>query len=61
MKEKVIGIMGGMGPEAGIDLFSRITSQTHAKCDTDHLHVILDLSLIHIFCTWASAPWTVTV
>ncbi|WP_455582151.1 cysteate racemase [Dysosmobacter sp.] len=42
MKEKVIGIMGGMGPEAGIDLFSRITSQTHAKCDTDHLHVILD-------------------
>ena len=42
MKEKVIGIMGGMGPEAGIDLFSRITRETHAKCDTDHLHIIVD-------------------
>lgn len=41
-KEKVIGIMGGMGPEAGADLFLRITQATHAKCDTDHLHIILD-------------------
>jgi len=42
MKEKVIGIMGGMGPEAGADLFLRITEKTHAKSDTDHLHIILD-------------------
>lgn len=42
MKEKVIGIMGGMGPEAGADLFNRITQKTQAKCDTDHLHIILD-------------------
>ena len=42
MSEKVIGIMGGMGPEAGADLFLRITAATHAKCDTDHLHIILD-------------------
>ena len=42
MKEKVVGIMGGMGPEAGVDLFSRSTAETHAKCDTDHLHIILD-------------------
>lgn len=41
-KEKVIGIMGGMGPEAGADLFLRITQATHAKCDTDHLHIIMD-------------------
>lgn len=41
-KEKVIGIMGGMGPEAGADLFLRITQATHAKSDTDHLHIILD-------------------
>lgn len=42
MSEKVIGIMGGMGPEAGADLFLRITAATHAKTDTDHLHIILD-------------------
>ncbi len=42
MSEKVIGIMGGMGPEAGADLFLRITAATHAKCDEDHLHIILD-------------------
>ncbi len=42
MAEKVIGIMGGMGPEAGADLFLRITAKTNAKCDTDHLHIILD-------------------
>ena len=42
MSEKVIGIMGGMGPEAGADLFLRITAATHAQKDTDHLHIILD-------------------
>lgn len=40
--EKVIGIMGGMGPEAGADLFLQITKATHAKTDTDHLHIIMD-------------------
>ena len=42
MSEKVIGIMGGMGPEAGADLFLRITKATHAKRDEDHLHIIMD-------------------
>ncbi len=42
MSEKVIGIMGGMGPEAGADLFLQITAATHAKTDTDHLHIIMD-------------------
>lgn len=41
-KEKVIGIMGGMGPEAGADIFLNITKATHAKCDEDHLHIIMD-------------------
>ena len=41
-REKIIGIMGGMGPEAGADLFLRITAATHAKTDTDHIHIILD-------------------
>lgn len=42
MREKVIGIMGGMGPEAGADLFLQITKATHAKSDAEHLHIIMD-------------------
>ena len=42
MKEKVIGILGGMGPEATLDCYSRIISSTPAKTDQDHLRVIID-------------------
>lgn len=42
MKEKVVGILGGMGPEATIDLFAKIVEETHAKCDEDHLRIIVD-------------------
>ena len=42
MKEKVVGILGGMGPEATIDLFSRIVQASHAQKDEDHLRIIID-------------------
>ncbi len=42
MKEKVIGILGGMGPEATVDCYSRIISNTPAKTDQEHLRVIID-------------------
>ena len=42
MREKVVGILGGMGPEATIDLFAKIVEETHAKCDEDHLRIIID-------------------
>ncbi|MGQ9726298.1 MAG: aspartate/glutamate racemase family protein [Candidatus Bathycorpusculaceae bacterium] len=42
MKEKVIGILGGMGPEATADLFMRIIRETPAKKDQEHLRVIID-------------------
>ncbi len=42
MKEGVIGILGGMGPEATADLFYRIIRATPAKKDQDHLRVIID-------------------
>ncbi|MCE5241997.1 MAG: amino acid racemase [Desulfobacteraceae bacterium] len=42
MKDKIIGILGGMGPEATIDLFARIVKHTHAKKDDDHLRIIID-------------------
>jgi aspartate racemase len=41
VKENVIGIVGGMGPQAGIDLFSYILSHTTASTDQEHLPVIV--------------------
>ena len=41
MVEKVIGVLGGMGPEATIAFYSRITAHTGAKRDQDHLNVII--------------------
>jgi aspartate racemase len=42
MKEKVIGILGGMGPEATLDCYSKIISNTPAKTDQEHLRVVID-------------------
>jgi len=42
MKEKAIGILGGMGPEATLDCYSKIIGNTPAKKDQDHLRVIID-------------------
>jgi len=41
-KEKVIGILGGMGPEATADLFLRIIKATPVQRDQDHLRIIID-------------------
>jgi aspartate racemase len=42
MEEKVIGILGGMGPEATVDCFAKIVRNTPARKDQDHLRVIID-------------------
>lgn len=42
MRDKIVGILGGMGPEATIDLFARIVKETKAKSDEDHLRIIVD-------------------
>jgi aspartate racemase len=42
MSEKVIGILGGMGPEATVDCFDKIIKNTPAAKDQDHLRVIID-------------------
>lgn len=42
MAEKVIGILGGMGPEATLGLFEKIIANTPATRDQDHLRVIID-------------------
>ena len=40
--EKVIGILGGMGPEATVDCFNKIIKNTPATGDQDHLRVVID-------------------
>jgi aspartate racemase len=42
MPEKIIGILGGMGPEATIDLFTKIVRGTRAQKDQDHLRILID-------------------
>lgn len=41
-KEKTVGVLGGMGPEATIDLMTRIMRLTPARDDIDHIHCIVD-------------------
>lgn len=41
-RRKIVGILGGMGPEATIDLFTKIVRSTPASKDQDHLRVIID-------------------
>lgn len=42
MKEGIVGILGGMGPEATADLFHKIIKNTEATRDQDHLRVLID-------------------
>lgn len=41
-QEKVVGVLGGMGPEATVDLMKRIIELTPAGDDCDHLRCIVD-------------------
>ncbi|MCF8068988.1 MAG: amino acid racemase [Desulfobacterales bacterium] len=41
MAEKIIGILGGMGPEATIFLFNEIVKRTPAEKDQDHLQIVI--------------------
>lgn len=42
MSEKTIGIIGGMGPEATIDVFAKMVAATPSRRDQDHLRIIID-------------------
>ncbi len=39
---RTCGILGGMGPEATIDLMRRIVAHTRAQDDADHVHCLVD-------------------
>ncbi len=41
-KELTVGILGGMGPEATVDLMQRIITATPADDDADHIRMLVD-------------------
>lgn len=42
MREKIVGIIGGMGPEATVDLMRRVIEATPAEDDADHIRMLID-------------------
>ena len=42
MKGKTIGILGGIGPHATVDLFRKIIEATPAQRDQEHLRILVD-------------------
>jgi aspartate racemase len=42
MAEKVVGILGGMGPDATVDFMQRIINLTPANDDCDHIRLLVD-------------------
>lgn len=41
-QKMVVGILGGMGPEATVDLFAKIVRSTPVLKDQDHLRIVID-------------------
>jgi aspartate racemase len=42
MADKIVGVIGGMGPEATVDLMRRVIRVTPAQDDIDHIRMIVD-------------------
>lgn len=42
MSKQIIGILGGMGPQATCDLFQKLIDATPATSDQEHVHIIID-------------------
>lgn len=43
---RVLGIIGGMGPLATVKLLDKIVMLTDAKCDQEHLHILVDINTL---------------
>jgi aspartate racemase len=41
-RHRIVGIIGGMGPEATLDLMRRVLAKTRASDDQDHIHLIVE-------------------
>ena len=43
-RERIIGVIGGMGPAATLDFLAKLQRATPAASDQDHLRVLIDLN-----------------
>jgi len=39
---RVVGVLGGMGPEASVDFMRQVIALTEVSCDQDHVHMLVD-------------------
>ena len=39
---KIVGVMGGMGPDATVDFMAKVITLTDSISDQDHVHMIVD-------------------
>lgn len=39
---KIVGVLGGMGPEATVDFMAKVIALTPAEKDQDHVHMLVD-------------------
>lgn len=42
MRHKLVGVLGGMGPDATVDFMAKVIAMTPAAGDQDHLHMLVD-------------------
>jgi aspartate racemase len=40
--QKVVGVLGGMGPDATVDFMTKVIALTPAEKDQDHVHMLVD-------------------
>jgi aspartate racemase len=40
--QKTVGVLGGMGPEATVDFMAKVIALTDARCDQDHVRMLVD-------------------
>ncbi len=41
-KNLLVGVLGGLGPEATVDFMARVLALTPADSDQDHIHLLVD-------------------
>ena len=42
MADKIVGVIGGMGPDATVDFMAKVIAATPASKDQDHVHLLVD-------------------
>lgn len=42
VQQKIVGVLGGMGPEATVDFMAKVIAATPARRDQDHIRMLVD-------------------